>query len=187
MIIKSGTFSCDAGSLKVGNKGFSVLIKNGYGDGEFEWSITTEEPEDMNFECCIQGEGLYIYDKDGSFGEPVYGPFSGSFIAFSKKGKVCLYRLSEKPDWWGLNGTPDEENEKMVHNREDEINLMELSGCARDTKTIEIPVHLWDEVYKYMKHVKAVADNDKTFRSAVYSMPLEMILGDMDKISRFYE
>ena len=74
----------------------------------------------------------------------------------------------------------------MIHDREDEIKLIGLSGCGRDTKTIEVPAHLWYEVHKYMKHVKTVADNDKTFRSAIFEMPLNTILDDMDKISRFY-
>ena len=75
---------------------------------------------------------------------------------------------------------------KMTHFRETEIKNMDLSGCGQDTKTIEVPEHLFKEAHRYLKHIKTVAQNDPTFKSAVFELPLNMILDDMDKISRFY-
>lgn len=103
MILERGNYECDAGSLKIGNEGFSVLVPNGYGDGGFQWAITTDEPFAMKFECCIQGENLYIYDYDCGGGTPICGPFTGSFMVYSKDGDVLLHKLSDKPDWWGDN------------------------------------------------------------------------------------
>lgn len=73
----------------------------------------------------------------------------------------------------------------MTHLREKEIEKMNLSGCGRDIKTVEVPVHLMKEVFKYMKHVKAVAEQDSTFKSTVHELPLNMLLDDMQKVMTF--
>jgi len=111
MIVKKGRYECDAGSLKIGNRGCSILIPNGIGDGEYQWAIGTdlkkdtakEYPDGMDFKMCIQGEELYIYDYDCKAGLPVFGPFSGSFMVYAKDGNIYLERLSLEPNWWGEN------------------------------------------------------------------------------------
>jgi len=103
MILERGVYACDAGSLKIGNEGFSVLISNGVGDGEFNWAVTTDMPTDMDLQMCVQGERLFIYDYDCKGGEPICGPLTGSFMVYSRDGDVCLHKISDKPDWWGNN------------------------------------------------------------------------------------
>lgn len=106
MVKAWGNYACDAGSLKVGGKDFSILINNNVGDGCFCWYVCNEKdiPEKAEFVLAFQGVGLHIFDYDCSDGEPVEGAIlTGSFFAYSHNGDIYLSSLSDKPDWWGEN------------------------------------------------------------------------------------
>lgn len=108
MTIAKGLYECDAGSIKVGVKGLSLLISNGVGDGCFSWEVTTEEPSEKHgwrFETCLQGKNIQIFDYDCSDGIPYKEEFTGSFMVYTKNGNVKFYRLSEDSNYWGENIT----------------------------------------------------------------------------------
>lgn len=63
----------DAGALKIGNKDFSILIPNGYGDGETRVAIIKLEEkkyydlEAFRFFTSVEGTfDIYDYDCDSS-------------------------------------------------------------------------------------------------------------------------
>lgn len=86
------TFS-DAGSVRVGNGSFSILIPNGRGDGETRVAIFDEADEFrsedlMNFFTKISGTdfGVYAYDCGGQIIERL----DGSYNVYTYDGLVAF-------------------------------------------------------------------------------------------------
>jgi hypothetical protein len=83
----------DAGSVKIGNDGFSVLISNGYGDGVTRVAIFDDKKdfnaEMMNFKTSIDGcFNVYSYDCGDDVSVRLNGRYGiyayEGFIAFEK-------------------------------------------------------------------------------------------------------
>lgn len=88
---------CDAGSLKIGNESFSILIPNGEGDGTMRYAVYAEGEEfndDMlNFFTSVEGEVIDIYGYDCGFSVAEklpagrYGIYQGyGFVVIKKWG-----------------------------------------------------------------------------------------------------
>ena len=106
MLRKIGTYGCDAGSLKIGGKDFSVLIENGYGDGEFDVYVCDgrDVPSYARFAGCFQGRNLRVFDYDCDGGKPIDDVYlTGSFIAHNFNGNMYLERLDNDTTYWGNN------------------------------------------------------------------------------------
>ena len=101
-----GTYSCDAGCLKIGAKGVSFLVNNNYGDGTFNiYRCTMKElPDDSHFEMAFQGVDMVLFDYDCKGGKPIEGiTLTGSFLALSLDGDIYLEQYKTTPDNWGIN------------------------------------------------------------------------------------
>lgn len=82
----------DAGSLKLGNSSFSILIPNGYGDGVTQYAVLGEkEWNDNLLKFLTQVEGkfnIFSYDCGNEVQETVRGKFN----IFSGAGIVVFQR-----------------------------------------------------------------------------------------------
>lgn len=82
----------DAGSLKIGNDSFTVLIPNGFGDGSMSCAIM--ESGELNrdaFEFFTSIEGAFnIYDYD--CGDGIVKSISGRFGIYTGNGFVVFER-----------------------------------------------------------------------------------------------
>lgn len=88
--------SSDAGSVRVGNDSFDVLIPNGYGDGYTTVIVGDPEEEriigadDRNFWSIINGQDFSVYYSDcGNDDE----------IATTLSGKFCVYILGDTKNY----------------------------------------------------------------------------------------
>lgn len=84
----------DAGSVKIGNETFSVLIPNGRGDGITRVAVVEDEPEfnslDMDFFTSVSGKfGIYDYDCGDRVSMTLDGRYSvyyyDGFVVFAKE------------------------------------------------------------------------------------------------------
>lgn len=75
----------DAGSVKIGNDSFSVLIPTGGGDGESAYCVYTQaeldadkiSTADLHFFTLLSGQfSIYDYDCGGTVSETITGRFS---------------------------------------------------------------------------------------------------------------
>ena len=94
-------YSCDAACLKIGNKDFSVLISNGFGDGTFK--VFSFNPKDeivyAKEKITIQGTDIKIFDYDCSGGKPVEGvSLTGVFTVYAKNGNIYLEIVDTDPN-----------------------------------------------------------------------------------------
>lgn len=88
----------DAGAVRVGTDGFSVLIRNCRGDGTTRVAVFDEEPKDLSpltsavmmFQTSMEGE-FDIYDYDGTGGLPIMH-LSGRYAAYSYDGLVIFVK-----------------------------------------------------------------------------------------------
>lgn len=82
----------DAGSVKIGNNDFSVLIPNGYGDGQTEVFITTKRVHvPLRFWTTVSGKfKIYDYDCGDDSRYTLDGDYSiffgNGYVVFSKVG-----------------------------------------------------------------------------------------------------
>lgn len=87
----------DAGSVKVGNENFSVLIPNGYGDGFTRVAIFSKEEFlaecYMNFLTLISGTNISIYSYD--CGDEVCKVINGVFAVYAKDGFVAFVKKAD--------------------------------------------------------------------------------------------
>lgn len=69
----------DAGSLKIGNEGFSILLNNHHGDGETRYAVFNREEwnNDMaTFETSVEGTfNIYTYDCGDAVAETLTGKY----------------------------------------------------------------------------------------------------------------
>lgn len=85
----------DAGSVRIGNESFSVLIPNGWGDGVtrvavFENNYEFKAGSLLSFFTTVSGDfGVYAYDCGGS---EVVAELSGWYAAYYGEGFVALVR-----------------------------------------------------------------------------------------------
>lgn len=91
----------DAGSVKIGNDSFSILIPNGRGDGTtrvaiFEKAEFTLENL-MMFFASFRTSKAFVYNYDCSGGEPI-AEISGNFSVFYGNGFVALVKERECED-----------------------------------------------------------------------------------------
>ena len=94
------TYTCDAGSLKVGNDEFQMLIGNGYGDGCFNVTISDEQPEgDWEFVGSFQGKNVNIYSYDCA-SHPIHN-VTGTVHVYRNYGYMYLYVFKDKPNHFG--------------------------------------------------------------------------------------
>lgn len=85
--------SSDAGGLKVGNDSFSVIIPNGYGDGDMYVAVVSKgclNHDMLNFWTVISGDKLQIYDYDCGTEANVINTLSGRYGVFFGYGFVVL-------------------------------------------------------------------------------------------------
>jgi hypothetical protein len=67
---KKFTYSCDGGTIMLGNETSRVSFPNGFGDGEFTVTVTTEKTygkhrnQKMNWLGILEGNNIHIYDYD---------------------------------------------------------------------------------------------------------------------------
>ena len=104
MTVAKGLYVCDAGSIKVGVNGMSLLISNGIGDGRYSWEVTTDKPswrDGWKFETCLQGKDIQIFGYDCNGGTPYPEKFTGAFMVYTKEGAIKFYKWSENPNHWG--------------------------------------------------------------------------------------
>ena len=94
----------DAGSLRVGNAEFQMLIDNGLGDGTHFVHITDEEPKGARFRGAFQGENVNIYAHD-CYSDDVVTTVTGSFMVWTDgTGDVYLLRFGEAGHFGKMGG-----------------------------------------------------------------------------------
>lgn len=83
----------DAGSVRVGNDHFTILIPNGYGDCTTTVHILDQEEErpEAEFFTSFRGENIKIYAYDCG-GDAVVATISGRFGAYVKNKNVYFIR-----------------------------------------------------------------------------------------------
>lgn len=96
--MKKFTTYSDAGSLKIGNENFQILIPNGYGDGKTYVHLCEkgELPDNIKeqpwlFFTSFSGNDINIYDYDGD-GAHVVMSISGRFGVYSDHRHVYIER-----------------------------------------------------------------------------------------------
>lgn len=88
----------DAGSVKVGNDSFSVLISTGDGDGESAYCVYTQQEldadkintADLNYFTLLSGK-FSVYDYD--CGDTVSDTLEGRFNVFYAEGIVFFVKV----------------------------------------------------------------------------------------------
>lgn len=89
--------SSDAGGVKVGTDGFSMIIPNGYGDGITRVAIVgkNELPQSdiLRFFTSVKGEKINIYSYD--CGEGVSRTMSGRYGIFHGEGFVVFEKWED--------------------------------------------------------------------------------------------
>ena len=86
----TGTVS-DAGGLKIGNESFSVIVPNGYGDGDMWYTVVEKgcfNHDMLTFWTSVSGDEIHIYDYD--CGSDVIETLSGRYGVYSGYGFVVL-------------------------------------------------------------------------------------------------
>ena len=98
-------YSCDGGTVMIGNKNFRVHIPNGYGDGDFSVKIvkTAEQREAFNkeydnwdYKGSVEGDEINVYSYDCLRGEElddkrnILYTLSGRYGVYSNRGKITL-------------------------------------------------------------------------------------------------
>lgn len=86
--------SSDAGGVKIGNNGFSVIVPNGRGDGVTRVGILEQEEFNQNllhFFTGVEGEiNIYAYDCGDTIAKTISGRFGvyygEGFVVFEKWG-----------------------------------------------------------------------------------------------------
>lgn len=86
----------DAGSIRVGNSEFSILIPTGGGDGVSRFGVI----ENVNFNhgmmnfsgIMIDSQKAYVYDYDCDGGVPIF-ELSGKYQVYYYDGIVCFAKL----------------------------------------------------------------------------------------------
>lgn len=86
----------DAGALKIGNKGFSVLYKNGYGDGTMRYAVFEDKKafygDEMRYEGQFEGDDIHIYSYD--CGDDINETLpAGKYQVFSYRGLVAIVKI----------------------------------------------------------------------------------------------
>lgn len=81
----------DAGSLKIGNEDFTILVPNGFGDGEMRYAIVDQFNSNMaNPFTLIDGKfNIYTYDCGNEIAEMI----EGKFYIYYHDGIVIFKRL----------------------------------------------------------------------------------------------
>lgn len=88
----------DAGAVRVGTETFSVMIRNGRGDGTTRVAVFNEEPVELSgllhtamlFQTSVEGD-FDIYDYDCTGGNPIMH-LSGRYAAYSYDGIVIMIK-----------------------------------------------------------------------------------------------
>lgn len=96
--MKKFTTYSDAGSLKIGNENFQILIPNGYGDGKTYVHLCEkgELPDEIDKRSCrtffasFSGNDINIYDYD--CGKHVVKRISGVFGVYADNRHVYIER-----------------------------------------------------------------------------------------------
>lgn len=110
MIKKKGSYSCDAGSLKISVEGgFSVLFSNRIGDGSFHFYVVDSRddlPEDYRYINCFQTEKTaYVMgcDCDGFIADNGDLEPGAYIVEAAENGDMYLWYLSNEVEYWGGN------------------------------------------------------------------------------------
>lgn len=92
-------YSCDGGCITIGNETARVHIPNGYGDGTFRVQVmrkTTKVPEGYNWEACVEGDKLFVYDydclKDWSDKKRILYTLNGQYGVYINRGDIILQK-----------------------------------------------------------------------------------------------
>lgn len=110
MIKKKGSYSCDAGSLKISvGGGFSVLFSNRIGDGSFHFYVVDSRediPEGHRCAGAFQTEKTaYVmgYDCDGYVADDGDLEPGAYIVEAAENGDMYLWKLSGEGEYWGGN------------------------------------------------------------------------------------
>ena len=97
--MKKYTYSCDGGSLLVGNPACVTHIVNGYGDGEFGVYLLDDGDklkDGLKFITSIRGYDIKVYDYDClrlcELEEHVLFGLTGRFGIYSDGGDIYIER-----------------------------------------------------------------------------------------------
>lgn len=90
--------AADAGSVRIGNDQFTILVPNGYGDGattvhilERDEELPDEELPEARFFTSFSGKDIKIYAYDCG-GDAAVARISGRFGAYVNDKKVYFIR-----------------------------------------------------------------------------------------------
>lgn len=102
-MIKHFTYSCDGGTIMLGNETSRVCLPNGYGDGEHRIEIRDIEDKDysardnMTWLGTVQGNNIHVYDYDCLHGEALTSKehilctlVAGRWAVYCKQGNILL-------------------------------------------------------------------------------------------------
>lgn len=98
-MINAYGYSCDCGSVKIGNNGLSVLYSNGYGDGAFTVFVAPAEYNLYRIESMFNYVGNFQLSKPGNLysydcGSSVLTKLqSGRYSVHSKDGTVLIVKF----------------------------------------------------------------------------------------------
>ena len=87
-------YSCDGGSIKLGNEQVNIHLPNGYGDGSFDIYIGSEDeidiPKEATFIGSIEGK-FYVYGYDCSNSQ-ILCELEGTYAISRYEGTIYLER-----------------------------------------------------------------------------------------------
>lgn len=98
-MINAYEYTCDCGSVKIGNNGLSVLYSNGYGDGAFTVFVAPTEYYVDRIESMFEFVGIFQLSQPGNLYSYDCGDSSaltelqpGRYKVYSKNGTVLIVR-----------------------------------------------------------------------------------------------
>lgn len=98
--MKRYRYSCDGGTIMIGNPSSRVCIPNNYGDGThyvYVYSATDKFNDDRwNFKGTVEGDSINVYDYDCLHGDDLINPkhilctLTGRYAVYVSMGSVVL-------------------------------------------------------------------------------------------------
>ena len=98
--MKKYRYSCDGGTIMIGNPSSRVCITNNFGDGIHSVYVYDENDKfdsiGWDFKGTVEGDNLNVYDYDCLYGDDLSNPdhilctLTGRYAVYVSRGSVAL-------------------------------------------------------------------------------------------------